>query len=276
MPNIQTVTTSGVYRIHAQDIATPTGIQALKIQKDNTRNYWIEFRRKLVNYPTAGNGAIIHWGYNSGVVSNVLDMTPGSAAGADDSPLVIGQTFTDSQTAIPISITPIAKGGSNPEWLDVKVRFGPNRLPVAASANVSTPEDKATTVTLAGTDEDTFDTLSYKITALPTHGTLSSDSDGNGPNSPQTITTAQLPYILPASGNVIYTPATHYNGNDAFKFRANDGTADSNEATISLTVSSVNDAPVLDNSGDMSLTTIDEDSVSHSGTRIKDIIRSAK
>src|SRR5207302_1741125 len=41
-----------------------------------------------------------------------------------------------------------------------------------------------------------------------------------------------------------YTPAANYNGPDSFTFKANDGTVDSNSATITLTVTSVNDAPV--------------------------------
>ena len=41
-----------------------------------------------------------------------------------------------------------------------------------------------------------------------------------------------------------YTPAANYNGPDSFTYRANDGTVDSNLATVTITVSSVNDAPV--------------------------------
>src|SRR5207302_1406697 len=41
-----------------------------------------------------------------------------------------------------------------------------------------------------------------------------------------------------------YTPATDYHGADTFTYRANDGTADSNVATVSIAVAAVNDAPV--------------------------------
>src|SRR5204863_6505800 len=43
---------------------------------------------------------------------------------------------------------------------------------------------------------------------------------------------------------VTYTPAANYNGPDSFTFKANDGTADSNVATVTITVTAVNDAPV--------------------------------
>ncbi|HEX6027250.1 MAG TPA: hypothetical protein VFZ00_34945, partial [Solirubrobacter sp.] len=39
------------------------------------------------------------------------------------------------------------------------------------------------------------------------------------------------------------TPAANYNGPDSFTFKANDGAADSNVATVSITVRPVNDPP---------------------------------
>src|SRR5205807_7664912 len=43
---------------------------------------------------------------------------------------------------------------------------------------------------------------------------------------------------------VTYTPNADYNGADSFTFKANDGAADSGEATVSITVKAVNDNPV--------------------------------
>ena len=37
----------------------------------------------------------------------------------------------------------------------------------------------------------------------------------------------------------------NYNGSDSFTFKANDGVADSNTATVSIKVDSVNDKPVV-------------------------------
>jgi len=44
--------------------------------------------------------------------------------------------------------------------------------------------------------------------------------------------------------NVTYTPAADYNGSDSFSFKVRDGVADSSPATVTLSVSAVNDAPV--------------------------------
>ena len=44
----------------------------------------------------------------------------------------------------------------------------------------------------------------------------------------------------------MYTPAANYNGTDSFTYRASDGSASSNLATVTLTIDAVNDAPVAD------------------------------
>jgi hypothetical protein len=44
---------------------------------------------------------------------------------------------------------------------------------------------------------------------------------------------------------VTYTPTANYNGADSFTFKANDGTIDSAAATVTITVTAVNDAPVF-------------------------------
>ena len=47
------------------------------------------------------------------------------------------------------------------------------------------------------------------------------------------------------AGNVAtYTPDANFYGEDSFTFIANDGTIDSNLAVVTITVTSVNDAPV--------------------------------
>ncbi len=95
-----------------------------------------------------------------------------------------------------------------------------NDAPVAIAQSVTTAEDTAKAVTMAATDAD-GNALTYSVTAAPTHGTLS----GTAPN-------------------LTYTPTANYNGNDSFSFKANDGTVDSAAATVAITISAVNDAPL--------------------------------
>ncbi len=98
-----------------------------------------------------------------------------------------------------------------------------NVAPIASDQSVATNEDTATPITLAASDANN-DALNFSIVAGPSHGTLS----GTAPN-------------------VTYTPAANYFGADSFTFKANDGSLDSNVATVSITVNAVNDAPVANN-----------------------------
>src|SRR5438093_8238476 len=49
---------------------------------------------------------------------------------------------------------------------------------------------------------------------------------------------------LDPNASFSYTPDANFNGSDSFTYKANDGTLDSNVATVSITVNAVNDAPV--------------------------------
>lgn len=98
-----------------------------------------------------------------------------------------------------------------------------NDLPISQNQSVSTAEDSALAITLVATDVEGA-TLTYYVLGGPTHGVLS----GTAPN-------------------LTYTPAADYNGVDSFTFMASDGTVNSNTATVSISVTPVNDAPVAQN-----------------------------
>ena len=101
----------------------------------------------------------------------------------------------------------------------------PPTPPVANSQSPSVSEDTPTVITVTASDVNN-DPLTYQVTSPPLHGTLT--------GTPPSLT---------------YTPNLNYNGLDGFSFKANDGTADSNVATVSITVTPVNDAPVAVNDG---------------------------
>ena len=80
-------------------------------------------------------------------------------------------------------------------------------------------------------------------------GVLANDTDIDG----NTLTAAGDHRPAPrhrdvnADGTITYTPAANYNGPDSFTYTATDGLADSNTATVTITVKPVNDAPVAGN-----------------------------
>ena len=103
--------------------------------------------------------------------------------------------------------------------------------PVVNDSAYQTPEDTAVTATALANDAD-GDALVYTIVGTTQFGTLS----GTAPD-------------------YLYTPNTDFQGIDSFTFTVNDGNADSNVGTVTITVLPVNDAPVAQ---DQSLQT-DED-----------------
>ena len=103
-----------------------------------------------------------------------------------------------------------------------------NDPPTAGNDSYSADEDGTLTVGapgVLGTDADPDgDPLAAMLVSGPSHGTLTLNPDGS----------------------FRYTPALNYNGPDSFTYKANDGSADSDVATVSITVIAVNDAPVAD------------------------------
>ena len=97
---------------------------------------------------------------------------------------------------------------------------GDNDVPTANAQAVGTLEDQPVAVTLMAQDTD-GDPLTWSIESGPAHGTLSG--------------------VAPS---LTYIPAENFNGSDAFTFRVNDAFAQSNVATVTVSVAPVNDAPV--------------------------------
>ena len=93
---------------------------------------------------------------------------------------------------------------------------------------------------------------------------LGNDSDiENGINS-ATVSIASAPgqgtvSVDPATGVISYTPGTNYFGNDSFTYSVSDNEGgSSNPATVTITVSNVNDAPTIDSSA---ISTVEEDAL---------------
>lgn len=78
------------------------------------------------------------------------------------------------------------------------------------------------------------------------NGVLKNDTDADGQSLTASLV-AQPQHgnvTLNANGSFSYTPSANYNGPDSFSYRASDGTGNSAPATVTITVSPVNDAPV--------------------------------
>jgi MBG domain-containing protein/Big-like domain-containing protein/Kelch motif protein/galactose oxidase-like protein len=121
-------------------------------------------------------------------------------------------------------------GASNSDSITIK-----NAAPQAKGQSVATNEDVPLPITLRARDLDS-PSLSFIITGSPTNGSLGSIATDCTP-------VPIAPGAMSCTGTVTYSPNQDYNGADSFKFKINDGELDSNEATVSITVYPVNDAP---------------------------------
>ncbi len=145
-------------------------------------------------------------------------------------------------------------GALNSNVATVSITVNPvNDAPVASNGTLTTAEDTPATGTLAASDVD-GDALTYSIVLNGTKGTA-------------TITNA-------ATGAYTYTPNPNANGADSFTFNAHDAALNSNTATVSVTITPVNDAPVASNgtlttpedtpaSGTLAATDIDGDALTY-------------
>ncbi|MHC4435417.1 MAG: Ig-like domain-containing protein, partial [Planctomycetota bacterium] len=107
---------------------------------------------------------------------------------------------------------------SAPATISITV-MGATDTPIANSQSVTVQEDKELPIILTGNDPD-GDPLTFAVLRNPAHGALT----GKAPN-------------------VIYTPDPNFSWLDSFTFKVSDGTTESTPATVSISVTPVNDPP---------------------------------
>jgi len=148
---------SGTYRLYRGDNKDTTGVRGLRINKNNLNDYyWVGYRRGITENPYLQGSIVLNW-EKSGT-SWLVDTTPGSPAGKDDSGVIIGRTYSD--TTADVHITPIAQGGTSPnQWIDVTVNLGPfpDNTPPTASLIGPTTGDARTVLTFSASANDAND-----------------------------------------------------------------------------------------------------------------------
>ncbi len=180
------------------------------------------------------------------VVANDTDVDTGDSADADTITLATQPAHGTAQvSAGEVLYTPAANfNGSDSFTYSVKDQNGAdsnvatvivnvsgvNDAPAAANDSGTTDEDTATTIDLVNNDSDldgSVDATSVSVIAQPAHGSVS---------------------INATTGVATFTPTANYFGSDSFTYVVQDNEdATSNVASVSLTINSVNDAPVASN-----------------------------
>ena len=175
-----------------------------------------------VTVPYTVGGTASGSGVDHDLAASSIAIAAGGASGSASFNVVADTTSESDETVVVSldvgSLVNAAEGAQSAHTVTIT---DDDTAPVATAQSVSTAEETAVAITLAGTDAD-GDTLTYTISTQPTNGALS----GTAPS-------------------VTYTPTADFVGADTFGFTVNDGQADSSEATVTVTVSEANDTPTL-------------------------------
>jgi len=108
------------------------------------------------------------------------------------------------------------RNGNNAVLDSFSITKAVNSPPVANNQAINVIKNTATPVTLTATDPNN-NPLTYTIVSQPAHGGVTPTTINGPPGR-------------------TYTPTTDYTGPDSFTFKANDGTLDSNIATVNINV----------------------------------------
>jgi len=154
----------------------------------------------------------------------------------------IRPTATSGTTALNLTSVSLNKGG-------LVLTPAPNPGADATDGRITIVSSAPSANTAPVAVDDVYVTDEDKTLTIGAPGVLLNDTDADGDTLMTTKRVSERTthgvVTLNADGSFIYTPDQDFNGTDTFKYRANDGKVDSlNEATVTIAVRSVNDAPV--------------------------------
>jgi CSLREA domain-containing protein len=191
-----------------------------------------------------------------------------SAAPTVDSPICVGATRVSGTSAeapvtttievfkngVSVGTTTVALGGTWTKTGLVALVAGDLIKARATATGKSTSADSnVVTVSVCNTapvaNDDAYSTGEDNPLNVAAPGVLVNDTDADGNTLTAVLDSGPAnaaSFTLNANGSFDYTPSPDFNGTDSFTYHANDGTANSNTATVTITVNPVNDAPVAE------------------------------
>jgi len=174
-------------------------------------------------------GVVIPPDYHPGDASKPITELPTLELTDSDSNGTYEGTYTEFSLNGAYRLILYAKSGqgiiSPPSRINITQTGGeipPNAVPYANGMSFDTDEDVPVESTLDGGDSDS-DPLTFKILEDGTIGTVSMTDV--------------------ATGAFTYQPHTNEHGSDSFVYKVNDGKIDSQSATVSITIASLEDVP---------------------------------
>jgi VCBS repeat-containing protein len=115
------------------------------------------------------------------------------------------------------------------------------------TATVTITVNEVNTAPTAG--DNSYSTNEDTTLNVAAPGVLGNDTDPDGDSLNAVLDTGPSDgsLTLNSNGSFTYTPDANFNGSDSFTYRASDGSANSNVATVTITVDPVNDPPTANN-----------------------------
>ena len=140
----------------------------------------------------------------------------------------VNTTNNGTKANSPVKITISASDGSSTSEMSFNITIDPvNDDPLASDDTASTNEDTPKDINVLENDSDIEgEILTVSTVGLASHGTTAISSDKKF---------------------VTYTPAANFNGDDSFTYTVSDTSGGKQTANVSVSVASVNDAPVANN-----------------------------
>src|SRR5205823_2982964 len=148
--------------------------------------------------------------------------TPASVTGSGTSTMTVNTSPSTPRGTFPLTVT--GTSGATVHTTQITLSTTINTPPVAVADTATTAEDTPATIAVLAndTDVDAGTTLTAVLVTASSRGSV----------------------VLNPNGGFTYTPGANFNGADSFTYKANDGTLDSNVATVTITVTPVNDPPI--------------------------------
>jgi hypothetical protein len=144
--------------------------------------------------------------------------------------------------------------GNSPLFVTTGDFNGDGKTDLAASGpgsnNISVLLNGCTSNTAPVANDDSYSVDEDGSLGEAAPGVLGDDTDNENDSLTATLATGPLhaqSFTLNADGSFSYTPQPNYNGPDSFTYGANDGSLDSNIATVAITVNAVADTPSVTN-----------------------------
>ena len=223
-----TVSAGGIYTLYVSDAAGNFDIRKYTL---NTAPTLVD----IVDTTVTEDGTINVPVNVSDNETDIADLTISTSS--SDTSLINNIAVNQSASAVSLDITPEPDRYGGPVTITVEVEdadgevvsdtftvtvVSENDAPTADDDTASTDEDTSVNIDVLANDTDSADgdTLMISDAADPAHGS------------------AEI-----SDGKIIYTPDDNFNGSDSFVYTADDGNGGSANATVTVSVAPVNDAP---------------------------------